>query len=1049
MNDVSDVAIAFLKRMMDPNPLVVTPDVMIVDALAQMLQPSPMLSTGAPSIRPIVVAEADHLLGVMMESDVLRAIAAWGDWTQIRMQDIHLHPIATLQLHDFHHIRHLLDVMQRQATPIVAICQDRRLMGLVVAHRLQTHLRTVDLLRLQCVSDIVDTQVMQVNTYTPLRDIVQRMSVTQTDCAIVIERRSPDVLPTDSAFNPYPTGLITLTDLVQVRLADPQSDRTPAAAIMRPIDNTLRLQDSLWLAQQQMSALSVEHLVVFDPQRRFIGAVHQTDITQSCNPSLWRSRIPDVEPTAIYTGQTADLMSGDTELICEFLPDGQLVEVNSAYCQYFGVEEEAILHHSVFDFLPRADRQLLMRHLDQLTVQNPIQMMEHQVVASNGEIRWQLWSDRAIFDDQGNVIRYQSIGRDITQRRDAEEVLRKRETQLRLITDSVPVMIAHMDAQQRHQFVNRQYARWFNQTPESFDERSIQDILPDDTYEMVLPYINAALTGRTVKFEMTLMDATQHPHEMQVDYIPQFVGRQVVGFYSLMQDISDRKRAEAALRNSEERFRMIADFTEDWEYWLGPDKQFLYVSPSCQRITGYSVSEFVQRPHLLEHIIYPDDIADFQAAIKRRAVVSLDFRLVTKSGEIRWISQVSQPVFSDSGEWRGVRSSNRDITDRKRVEQELRQQVHREQVLGAIAQHIRQSLKLDDILNAITSDVRKLLEVDRALIQRLEPDGTGLVIEESVVDGQMSIMGWIVRDPWTVEKKYLALYERGRVMSVEDIYTQNLQPHQRDLLEYFNVRAQLVVPLLQGETLWGLLIVQQCYSVRHWQPGEVRLLQQLATQFGIAIQQAELHEELMQANQKLQRIAFLDGLTQVANRRRFDQYIEQEWRRLMRDRQPLSMLLCDIDFFKYYNDTHGHQEGDHCLRLVANLISQSIKRPADLVARYGGEEFAVVLPNTDQDGAVQVAKNIITSIRAMEIQHESSQVASHITLSIGVATLIPTGDRFPEMLIKMSDAALYEAKKEGRNTYRICHEEKIDNLELLASVGQSIAEHSDKNDDTE
>ena len=1032
MNSVSDVAIAFLKRMMEPNPLVVTPNTLVVDALTQMLQRSPISTTDAPSIRPIVLAKADQLLGVMLEADVRRTIAALGDWTQTKMQDVRLHPIATLQLRDFRHIRHLLNVMQRHATPVVAICQQAHLVGLVMANRLKTCLCMDDLLRLQYVSDIVDTQVMQVNTYTPLRDIVRRMSVTQADCAIVIERRSPDALPTDSAFNPCPSGVITLTDLVQVRLADPANDRTPAAAIMRPIEHTLQLQDSLWLAQEQMSALGVQHLVVFDPRQRLIGAIHQTDIIQSCNPFLWRSRIPDGEPAA-YAGEPAEQMDDAAELVCEFLPDGQLVSVNSAYCHYFGVNKDHALNCSVFDVLPHADRPLLMHHLQQLSLQKPMQMMEHQVIAANGEIRWQIWSDRAIFDAQGTVVRYQSIGRDITQRRDAEDALRKREAQLRLITDSVPVMIAHIDAQQRYQFVNQRYAKWFNHRPEDLIGRSLPEVLPPDTYEAVLSYINAVLSGRTVKFELMLMDATQHPHEMQVDYIPQFSEQQVIGFYTLIQDISDRKRTEAALRHSEERFRTIADFTEDWEYWLGPDSHFLYVSPSCQRITGYSVSEFVQHPHLLEEIIYPDDAAAFHDAIEQRKIVSLDFRIVPRSGEIRWISQVSQPVYNDSGEWRGVRASNRDITDRKRVEQELRQQVHREQVLGAIAQHIRQSLKLDDILNAITTDIHTLLEVDRVLIQRLEPDGTGLVIEESVADDQISMMGWNVRDPWTVEKKYLTLYEQGRVLSVEDIDTQQLQPHQRQLLEYFNVRAQLVVPLLQGKALWGLLIVQQCHQRRHWQPGEVRLLQQLATQFGIAIQQAELHQELMQANQKLQRIAFLDGLTHVANRRRFDQYIEQEWRRLMRDRQPLSMLLCDIDFFKYYNDTHGHQAGDQCLRRVATLIAQAVKRPADLVARYGGEEFAVVLPNTEQEGAVQVAKNIITSVRAMEIRHDSSQIASHVTISIGVATLLPTCDRFPDMLIRMSDAALYQAKQEGRNTYRVSTE-VINSEELMANL---------------
>jgi diguanylate cyclase (GGDEF)-like protein len=183
----------------------------------------------------------------------------------------------------------------------------------------------------------------------------------------------------------------------------------------------------------------------------------------------------------------------------------------------------------------------------------------------------------------------------------------------------------------------------------------------------------------------------------------------------------------------------------------------------------------------------------------------------------------------------------------------------------------------------------------------------------------------------------------------------------------------------------------------------------------MAIQQAELYQQLQAANLQLQRLATLDGLTQVANRRRFDEYLDQEWRRLKRDRIPLSLIMCDIDCFKAYNDTYGHQAGDACLIAVANAIATALKRPADLVARYGGEEFAAILPNTTGSGAFKVAQTIRAAVQALKIVHASSLVSEYVTLSLGVACTVPDRDTLPETLLKAADEALYQAKASGRD----------------------------------
>jgi diguanylate cyclase (GGDEF)-like protein/PAS domain S-box-containing protein len=172
---------------------------------------------------------------------------------------------------------------------------------------------------------------------------------------------------------------------------------------------------------------------------------------------------------------------------------------------------------------------------------------------------------------------------------------------------------------------------------------------------------------------------------------------------------------------------------------------------------------------------------------------------------------------------------------------------------------------------------------------------------------------------------------------------------------------------------------------------------------------------LAKANQKLSRLATLDGLTQLANRRRFDEYIYTEWRRAAREQLPLSLILCDIDYFKRYNDTYGHQAGDDCLRQIARAMNRAVRRSADLVARYGGEEFVVVLPNTKAEGAVQVAATMQREIEQLKLIHGASDVNEYVTLSLGVACTIPSQTFLPEVLINIADNALYEAKEHGRN----------------------------------
>jgi diguanylate cyclase len=188
-----------------------------------------------------------------------------------------------------------------------------------------------------------------------------------------------------------------------------------------------------------------------------------------------------------------------------------------------------------------------------------------------------------------------------------------------------------------------------------------------------------------------------------------------------------------------------------------------------------------------------------------------------------------------------------------------------------------------------------------------------------------------------------------------------------------------------------------------------------AYSYNLEIEVSKRTAALEQSNRELRRLAMLDGLTMVSNRRHFDACIQEQWMLLAQLQQPLSLILLDVDCFKLYNDHYGHLAGDDCLKQVARALEQVLKRPTDVVARYGGEEFAIILPLTSLAGAQRIARTISQTINDLNIPHAYSAVADHVTLSQGISSLIPSPQASLNTLVATADMALYQAKQWGRN----------------------------------
>lgn len=308
----------------------------------------------------------------------------------------------------------------------------------------------------------------------------------------------------------------------------------------------------------------------------------------------------------------------------------------------------------------------------------------------------------------------------------------------------------------------------------------------------------------------------------------------------------------------------------------------------------------------------------------------------------------------------------------------------------------QQEAELDGIL--IIDENRKVVSYNRRFVEIW-----GLP-EHVVNTGEDQAMLGFVLNQLSDPEEFLS--------TVEYLYKHPNKKHQTDL----SLKDGRVI-----ERYSGPVIAQTGYHYgRIWCFRDIsdrKRVETILADYNRALEQqvAERTTELQRANQELSRLATLDGLTKIANRRRFDDYLAAEWQRHKREQQPLALILIDIDYFKRYNDRYGHQGGDECLIRVAHTIAQVPQRPTDLVARYGGEEFAAILPNTTLEGGLAVAEAMQQAIVALALPHAQSEVSPFVTLSIGVAVLIPTPDTHPDDLIARTDAALYAAKQQGRN----------------------------------
>ena len=388
----------------------------------------------------------------------------------------------------------------------------------------------------------------------------------------------------------------------------------------------------------------------------------------------------------------------------------------------------------------------------------------------------------------------------------------------------------------------------------------------------------------------------------------------------------------------------------------------------------------------------------------------------------------------------------------EKLNSQLVNEIKNRQLVREIADCICKSLDLYFIFQTTVEAIIKVLPCDRLTIVSLE-DKDISVKAQSVAK---HISGKL---PPKLDFDYCrSLIAKQQHFPKLDI--RKVKVEQKELIAD-NIPAQLSAPIVLKKTrsstkvyypLWGWLIAERA-SRKRWQQEEIDLINSLTAQLAIALRQSLLYQQLKQnneelrlsnqqlksTNEQLEELALLDSLTKIFNRRYFDRHLNQEWLRLQRNAPShLSLILCDVDYFKVYNDTYGHKQGDRCLQELARVFDRVLRRPADILARYGGEEFAIILPDTPQTGAVKIANTLRMAAKNSAIPHLNSAIASIVTVSLGIASIAFKTENTPDLLIEAADQALYSAKSRGRDCIavyqgNVAHSKRSQNNELYWS----------------
>jgi len=443
---------------------------------------------------------------------------------------------------------------------------------------------------------------------------------------------------------------------------------------------------------------------------------------------------------------------------------------------------------------------------------------------------------------------------------------------------------------------------------------------------------------------------------------------------TLKNEIAERRRAEEKLKESETHFRNITENMSDWIWETDVNWRYTYCSDNVTDVLGYSPEEMLGKT--LFDFMDPGEKEKCKSLFSeiaggKKSMRDLENWYLSKNGHYVCLKTSGIPTFNEKGEITGYVGVDTDITE---------------------LQHAREALKKSEeqfrIISSAANDAIIMIDNEGKVVywNRMARKMFGYTNQE-ILGKQFHPI--LLPDHLfeKYNKGFAHFKQTGQGSAINKTY--ELTAVKKEGVE---IPVEVSISAVQIDNKWHAVAIVRDITER-----------KLA------------EKALRKAQEKLKYLSYVDGLTEINNRRYFDEIVSKEWNRAVRDSNPLSLIMIDIDFFKNYNDVYGHLKGDECLKNIADIILQSIRRPEDFAARFGGEEFVVVLPNTKIKGASHIAETIRSNVESAGIEHNNSSIAEVVTVSLGVASTIPQRGTEPDSLLAETDACLYRAKQEGRN----------------------------------
>ncbi|OIP69138.1 MAG: hypothetical protein AUK48_14885 [Oscillatoriales cyanobacterium CG2_30_44_21] len=881
------------------NPIVVSPETTVLTAIGMMselrsqCQMQPDQSTKRSQLHIdvlsscVLVVEDDRVLGIITERDVVRISAAQRSLDVLPVRDVMTHPVLTLQESAFTDFFATVDlILQQRIRHLPIVDAQDRLVGIVTHESLRQTSRPIDLLRLRTVSEVMTCEVICAQLDQPMLAIVQLMATHHVSSVIIT---APDSAQPSSQL---PLGIVTEGDIVQFQALGLSLEHSKAAEIMSSPIVTVKPSDSLLVVHQLMEQHFISRLAVTDSHNQVIGIVTQKSLLQVLNPieiynlatvleqkvlrleaekiALLENRNKELERQKIeiyqqlqeelqerrkselalleltqsleakVTERTEALMSSNAQIraMIDALPD-LLLRVNRdgdcLECINTGASRDKFepVQHNISEVLPPDSLKRQLKVIDQALTTGSLQFYEHQLHDKYDRLIFEEVRTVPINGDEAMI-----IVRDQTNQKQTEAALKASEARFRGIFDANVVGML---------FINRQ--------------GTITDV--NDCFLDLIGYSRDDLHSGQLDWEkitapeylLTDMHAIAHVklHGVIEPWEKFYYHKDGYSVYVLnslariseeecvcvVVDIRDLKRTEKDLQQKLTAIEVAIDGIAVLE-----NEKYIYMNRAHVEMFGYAnVNELLGGSW---HILYsPSELARFDKELFPKLLRDRAWSgesIATRKDGSTFDQGLSLTLTSDGL----LICVCRDISDRKQAEKLITQQAQQDTLLREITQRIRTSLNLQTIFDTACQEIRHLIKTDRVGIFKFDTYSNcndGKFVAEAAITGLRSILGLPIYDH-CFGKNYFTLLQDGRFAAIEDIYNHGLNPDRIEVLEQLQIRASLIIPLLNGDKLWGLLCVHQCDRPRQWQEFEINLMQQIAIQLAIAIQQASLYKQV-------------------------------------------------------------------------------------------------------------------------------------------------------------------------------------------------------------